>query len=229
MRGTLTAEREVGTAMIRWLLGGLIGGAIGIVIWVVVGYFTHYEVGWIAWVVGFLTGVGVRYAAYLRGEDASSAKGILASLMAIGAIFTAKFLVFTLLVGGRGDENLHNLASQVRFDDEAMIADIASDIALEAVKRGKTIAWPSGVSPETASGRNDFPPSIWQQAQTRWNQLGPKGQQEQKRQRLMLAQTLSELGRRPSFGEFFTPWDLLWFGLAVVTAYKVGAGTYGND
>ena len=61
-------------AAIRWLVGGLIGGATGVVIWVLIGYFAHYEVGWIAWGVGFLTGLGVRYAAYLNGEEASLCK-----------------------------------------------------------------------------------------------------------------------------------------------------------
>ncbi len=216
-------------SVVRCLVGGLIGGATGIAIWVLVGYFTHYEVGWIAWVVGFLTGVGIRYAAYLHNEEASFGKAILASLMAIGAILTAKFLVFALLVGGRGDEILRQAANQMRFDDDAMIASIADDIADEAVKRGETIAWPPGTSQETASKRDDFPTSLWQKAQARWNQLGPKGQQDQKRQRIMLAMALSEQGTRPSFGECFTPWDLLWFGLAIFTAYKVGSGTYGSD
>lgn len=133
-------------SVVRCLVGGLIGGATGIAIWVLVGYFTHYEVGWIAWVVGFLTGVGIRYAAYLHNEEASFGKAILASLMAIGAILTAKFLVFALLVGGRGDEILRQAANQMRFDDDAMIASIADDIADEAVKRGETIAWPPGTS-----------------------------------------------------------------------------------
>ena len=215
--------------VIRWLVGGLIGAVTGIVIWVLVGYFAHYEVGWIAWGVGFLTVVGVRYAAYLGDEEASFGKGILASMMALGGILAAKFLVFTFLVGGKGDDNLLRVANQMRFDDEAMIASVAGDIAEEAMNRGETIAWPVGISRETASKQNDFPPSLWQKAQTRWNELGPNGQQDQKRQRVMLAMALSEQGRRPSFGECFTPWDLLWFGLALVSAYKVGTGIYGSD
>ena len=116
----------------------------------------------------------------------------------------------------------------MRFDDEAMIATIADDLAEEATSRGETIAWPPGISQETASKQNDFPASLWQKAQTRWNQLGPKEQQDRKRERALLAMALSEQGRKPDFGEFFTPWDLLWFGLAIFTAYRVGTGSYGS-
>ena len=35
-------------------------------IWVFVGYYAHREVGWIAWGIGFLAGLGLRYVAYLQ-------------------------------------------------------------------------------------------------------------------------------------------------------------------
>jgi hypothetical protein len=76
--------------MIRGIVGGLVGGVAGAAVWVLVGFLSHYEVGWIAWAVGFLVGFGVRYSAYLGGQDASFGKGILASVIAVGAIVTAK-------------------------------------------------------------------------------------------------------------------------------------------
>ena len=215
--------------MLRWVVGGLLGAAAGIAIWVLVGYFTQYEVGWIAWVVGFLVGFGVRYAAYLGDEDASLGKGVFAALTAFGAILAAKFLVFTLLFGGNDGEALRALASQIRFDDEAMIASLADDVASETLARGQAVAWPPGMSLEAASKREDYPPAIWQQAVVRWNQLGPNEQQKQKRERMLVAAQLASLSRGPDFGEFFSPWDLVWFGLAVITAYKIGVGTYGGD
>ncbi len=216
-------------SILRWLVGGLLGGAAGVILWVLVGYFAHLEVGWIAWVVGFLTGVGVRYAAYLNNEDASFAKGALACIMAVGAIFLAKFLVFSLLTSGRGSEPVVHRAMPKRFDDEEMVAAMAGDLADEATERGEKIAWPPGASLDTAAQKSDFPPNIWKNAQDRWNRMGPKERQEATRVRMLLAMAVAEQSRRPDFGEFFTPWDLLWFGLAIVTAYKVGVGSYGSD
>ena len=36
-------------------------------------------------------------------------------------------------------------------------------------------------------------------------------------------------GLFPGFFRFFRPMDLLWFGLAVFTAYRVGVGSYGSN
>ena len=215
--------------MLRWILGGLVGGAAGIVIWVLVGYFAQYEVGWIAWAVGFLVGVGVRYGAYLGDHEEGMAQGILASVIAIGSIVTAKFLLFSILVGGTDTEGLREIVGEIRFDDEAMIATIADDLAQEMTDRGQTVNWPSGMTYDEASRRADYPVKLWRQAETLWNQLGPAEQQERKRQRLMFAAALSEAASEPDFGEFFSPWDLLWFALATITAYKIGVGTYGDD
>ena len=91
------------------------------------------------------------------------------------------------------------------------------------------VAWPPGVSAETARTQKDYPPQLWQQAVMRWNQLGKAKQEEEKLQRTLLAMKLRELSAKPDIGEVFSPWDLLWFGLAIVTAYKIGVGTYGSD
>jgi hypothetical protein len=215
--------------VLRWILGGLLGGAAGVLIWVLVGYFTHYEVGWIAWGVGLLVGVGVRYAAYLGDQEESFAQGILAAAMAIGAIFTAKFLLFSALVGGAETEGLHDVVGQMGFDDEAMIASIADEVAQEMMNQGRKLQWPPGMSYEEATHKADYPADVWRQAEARWKQLGPQGQQERKRERVMLIAALSEATSQPDFGEFFSPWDLLWFALATITAYKTGVGTYGDD
>jgi hypothetical protein len=128
-----------------------------------------------------------------------------------------------------GNEDLAKAANRIRFDDEGMIADIAGDLADEAIGRGEKVTWPPGVSRETASTKTDFPANLWKKAQDRWNQLSPKERQEQARQRALLALAMSEKAKKPEFGEFFAPWDLLWFALAIVSAYKVGTGSYGSE
>jgi hypothetical protein len=73
-------------ALIRWLIGGLIGGAIGGFVWALISYLTNYEVGWIAWGVGFLVGLGVRFADHLGDGEEGLLQGVTAAVMAIGAI-----------------------------------------------------------------------------------------------------------------------------------------------
>jgi len=214
--------------VVRWILGGALGGAAGVLIWVLIGYFTHYEVGWIAWGVGFLAGFGVRYAARLAGGEASFAKGAIAALIACGSIILAKFLVFTLMVGGIDSDGLRRAANEIHIDDDAMIASTAHDIAGGMIKQGKAITWPQGVSLDTAAKKGDYPADIWGQAELRWKQLAPEKQREKKRLRVQVAFALLNLSDKAQFGNYFTPWDILWFLLAIVTAFRVGVGTYGS-
>lgn len=216
--------------MVSWLLGGFVGGAVGAAVWVAVGYSTNYEVGWIAWGIGFLTGFGVRYAAYARGEeDASAGKGFVAAAIAIGAIIVAKYIVFSMIVGGSEMQALQGIVAEMRCDDEAMIAGLANEAIAEATDQGKTVTWPAGSSAETASTKADYPPRVWQDAERRWRQLGAKGQQEKKTERQQFIAVLAEVAKGPGFGETFSPYDVLWLGLAVVTAYRVGIGSYGTE
>jgi hypothetical protein len=134
---------------IGMIVCGAIGGAVGAGIWAAVGYFSHYEVGWIAWGVGVLVGFGVRLAA----DDADgTTPGVIAAGLAIAAVLAGKYLVVSLVI------------------DNLMAVGPAADRPVP----------PPGVD--------------------------------------MTAVKAEILAR--SFGG----WDLLWFGLAAMTAYKIGAG-----
>lgn len=216
--------------MVAGLMGGLLGGAAGILIWVVVGYTTHHEVGWIAWGVGFLTGFGVRYASYLRsGEEASLPKGIVAAAMAVGSIVAAKYIVFLLIVGGAKHVESGKWSPEDLLADESMVSGLADKLVADMAKNGQPIAWPPGMSAETAARKNDYPPAIWQQAETQWNALGVQGQADRRKALLQLAMALEAATRKPGFDDTFTPYDFLWVALAVITAFKIGVGTYGNE
>jgi hypothetical protein len=62
--------------------GALVGGFIGMMIWFLLIKWTHYEIGWIAWGVGLLTGVGARVA----GSRPSAALGVFTATCACVAI-----------------------------------------------------------------------------------------------------------------------------------------------
>ena len=83
--------------ILGWIVGGTLGGSVGAGIWAAVGYFSGFEVGWIAWGVGGLTGLGVGAVASANGE-ADSASGFTASVIAILSVLAGKYLVVHLLV-----------------------------------------------------------------------------------------------------------------------------------
>ena len=214
--------------LIRGLIGGMIGGAIGIAIWVAVGHFANYEVGWIAWGVGFLVGVGVRYAAFLGGEDESFGFGLLSAAMAIGALVLAKYILYLLVLINFSSELEADFAKHGIASDESMIAMTADELIEEIEDRGGRVRWPLGKSAETAERPSDYPPDIWRQAKEKWFAVDAEVRDKKKAElRKQLVGILQSL--RPEFASFFSPWDLLWFGLATFTAFRVGDGSYGED
>lgn len=209
---------------LRWLVAGGIGGAIGVVIWVLVGYFANYEVAYIAWGVGALVGIGVRAAA--RGER-GTAQGITAVGVAIASILVAKYIVVTLLVSK--DFAMVDLPSADKIEPAVMIARKADKVVAEREKAGQKIEWPPESKSDELSLEESYPADVWAEGKKRWEGLSPQQQRaEREACREQLAELLRELHgyiRSESFKESFTGWDILWFGLAALTAFKLGAGS----
>ena len=217
----------------KWLIGGLVGGAIGAAIWVAVGYGLQREVGWIAWGIGFLVGAGVRAAA---GEEVGMGPGIVAGATAVVIVLVAKFMVAHLLVENALSNALANV-TEVRVTDEDMIGAYATELAEEIEAGGGTVAWPPAAQLEDTPVRARFPQDLWAKAQAKW-QAVPAAQKEEERVakqeeiqgfRDELIDTMAESAREETFKASFGPLDLLWFGLAAFTAFKLGSGLASDD
>ena len=204
------------------VIGGIFGGVVGVFIWVEIGYFTGYEVGWIAWGVGFLVGFGVRYAAHMGGKDANTALGILAAVTAICCILFAKYIVFTM-VTKKINATLASHHINLDGGDDAIIAKVANQIVAIKMQRGEKIAWPEAVTAEDAWQKQDYPPEIWKEAEQKWNRLDAAKRDSQRELMQRVAKKL-----HPDFQNSFGIFDILWFFLATVTAFKIGIGTYGS-
>lgn len=126
-------------------------------------------------------------------------------------------------------EAVREMANNLLMQDTTIIARMAREAAIQARTRGEPVAWPPSVSERTASKESDFPHKIWLDAQLRWLSTGTQQEKEQKTQRLAAAFKLSTLADEPKFQDSFSPFDLLWLGLAIVTGFKVGVGSYGRD
>jgi hypothetical protein len=98
------------------LLGGVIAGAVAMVGWYYLTMATDKEFGIVAWLVGGMTGVGVR----LLAHDGGPKLGYIAALCACLAILGGKFLVANK-VGGQIDELVSGLA-EVKYDAELELA-----------------------------------------------------------------------------------------------------------
>ena len=223
----------------RMILGGLVGGLVGAAIWVAIGYFTGYEVGWIAWGVGFLAGMGVRLVGteqvgrydrdlgrmvHEKQRAEGPEAGIIAAIAAVLSVIIGKYAVVYLL--------LSSFTSVDFSDQELLISYVADQVADEYVEKGRAVQWPAGVDPTDAYQKSDYPLDVWTEATNRWNAMSSEEQQEfQEMQELVFNTAVDSMGgemRQAAFWESFSPLDLLWFGLAALTAFRVGSGHTGE-
>jgi hypothetical protein len=211
---------------IKWLIAGIIGGLIGAAVWAGISYATNYEVGWIAWGIGFLVGVCVRISA---GENEEGfAPGAVAAVIAVGAVLLGKYAAVSLLVS-----SFSISADELNFTAEDMIVSFADDIVEQRTSRGQSVVFPNGMTVETASTQADYPADVWQEAAAKWAAIPAAEQQQQIAQRTKAMQAivggLAGNVRGDAFANSFGLFDALWFFLAAVTAFKIGHGNIASD
>jgi hypothetical protein len=86
----LAASKGSALGIVPGLVGGAIGALVGAGIWAAIAILTDYEIGYIAVLVGFLAGHGVRLAARGRGR----ALQFVAVAMSIVGLLAAKYFLF---------------------------------------------------------------------------------------------------------------------------------------
>jgi len=211
----------------KWLIAGVVGATIGGAVWVAIGYLANSEVGYIAWGIGFLAGLGVRMV--VDDDQVGTLSGVTAILASLGVILVSKYLVVSLLVNNLMAEiDLNAMPSQVD-----MIVDIADDVVDEWEDEGKQINWPAGMTMEDATSQVDYPPDVWAEATKRWNAIPADQQQENIEQNAAVRRQMAELlagnVKDEAFKDSFNGFDLLWFGLAAFTAFRIAGGGSDDD
>jgi hypothetical protein len=211
--------------IVKGVIGGFIGGILGAVIWAAIAMLTGYEIGWIAWAVGGLVGFGVA----VGSPEGSPMAGSVAVIIALASILAAKWITVQMVLQkevGSADQVVAEAVSNLD-QEELMISYVADDVIMDRESQGTKITWPEGVDPAEAEEESDYPPEIWTEAKQKWEGMS---ESEQADYRKDLATTIEEDIRAAyaeissqGFFESFSAMDLLFFGLAVVTAYQIAA------
>lgn len=196
------------------VLLGLLAGVLGALIWAGIAYYTGYEVGWVAWGVGLMVGGGVLVGS--KGE-VSTTNGTIAVAITVLCLIAGKFAAvhFTLQDTWSNEFSLD--------DEEVLISYVADGVMYQWQEEGMDVRWPAGVDPQMASKQSDYDPGVWTAAEEIWAEMLPSERHEFRQQIEADRSEVSEAGFKESFGMY----DLLFFGLAMMTAFKlaIGAGS----
>lgn len=87
------AAKWAGTFVLGCVLS-LVGGAIGEALWCFIAYKTGYEVGYVAWGIGLITGFGMALGSRMCGV----LPGVVAAAVALLAIIVAKILLVVVVL-----------------------------------------------------------------------------------------------------------------------------------
>ena len=211
----------------KWVIAGAIGGAVSAGIWTAIAYSTGYEIGWIAWFVGVIVGFCVRMAA---GDEEGYGPGLTAVGIAVLALIIGKYATVSLLVDKEfGTE----IGAMPRGTAENFQLGLCAEVAEEWTTAKKKIKWLPGKNAEVAQELQDYPQAVRDEAKKRWDAKPPAEQQEliAGRQRMMEEFTGSLVAgaKTEVFKASFNGYDILFFILAIVSAFKVGSGMQSDE
>ncbi len=203
------------------VIGGIVAGSVGAGIWAIVAYFTGFEIGWLAWGIGLLVGIGVTIGN--KGEGSVSA-GVLAAALAVLAVVGGKYTMVRMVMPNESELVTSSLAALE--DDEIVVSYLADAIVEEYEVSGKAVQWPEGSQPFQGTVEQDYPADIWAAAATRWEAMS-EAEQESFRSELSSnieasAAAFQDMIANAGFLHTFGLMDLIFFTLAVVTAFKIG-------
>jgi hypothetical protein len=203
---------------------GVLAGLVGAAVWAGISYAAKLEVGWVAWGIGGLVGLAVRVTAR---EWEGAKPGVIAVGIALLSIVAGKYLAVHFLV----EKELSGM--DVSVTDSDMIESIAAKLCKDRLAQGKRLAWPAGMTIEKASKPEDYPRDVWADATKQWNAT-PAAEKakkiaEEKKQFEEIKNMVGGAVRQHAFKDSFSPFDALWFLLASLTAYRLGAGTFSSD
>lgn len=200
----------------KGFIGSLLGGVIGAIVWMLVGYFTRYELGFIAWGIGFLAGLGMALGTSGRG---SWRTGLAACAVAVLCVMGGKLGVASMEVHRYTEE------ATTITDDEA-VELMTQKIYFEQEEAGTLPDEPD----DEATG---WPPSIAAAAHQQWEAMDVDQREAfRSEQRAKIAQELRDHQGAATALYFlfsFGLWGFVWTGLAVASAYKLGSARLRTD
>jgi hypothetical protein len=202
------------------LFAGLITGILVTVVWMLAVYVTHNGIGLVAWGAGGLIGLAV--AKFARPPSATT--GNLAAFLTVGTVLLAKVSLLAFVLQPI-------VQDEIRRDPEAATAMFMLDMTthhsfspdLQAALDSKAPPpQPSGDDVALSDPGDELTFRMLREARARAEAATPA--ERERVVRMYTGDLVTRVGFWPLLGGLFGLWDLLWLGLGVSTAWKLGQG-----
>lgn len=208
----------------KGIIIAVVAGVMGTVVWASIVYFTGFEIGWLAWGIGAAVG-----ASFAVNKNRTIATGIIAVAIAVVAILAGKFFALEALISQSVGEEAQFMADAMNDpENEYIISWIADSIVQEKIENGETVKFPDGVELGAATQKHEYPKAIWADAEYQWQQLTKQEQEDLKVELKNTAEAdIDEYAgslRQESYKHSFGLRDIIFFALAIGTAFKIGSG-----
>jgi hypothetical protein len=193
--------------LLRPTLAGAIAGLAGGIVWAAIVGLANAEIGWIAWGIGALIGWAMCRVTPVR----STRLAAMAATLALMSLLLGKVLIQQFVIGPGvereilEDERVHAKASGWQlYRDKAFPAAIQGRI--DAIAESDTMS-----------------DALWEEAMAVADSHSAALSEEARTKLLTdyTAAILADFGPWQQLLAQFTFWDVLWFGLAITTAWKL--------
>lgn len=204
--GVVGSMFQFGTLTMGCLLSAL-GALAGAAAWCFIAYTTHYEIGWIAWAVGALAGAGM----YAGLNSVSPVAGAIAAGFASIAIVAGKYSVFYLILAPILAAAMSEMPPASH--DNLLEFQARADLADRGMNESDEEKYDAALETQMTTLRPEIVKLSESEMQSRYAAL----------KQSMKNDALAEMNHE-FFRVMFGPRDLLFFGLAIITAGRVGMG-----
>lgn len=191
-------------------VGAVIGGVVGAALWTAISYFSGYELGIIAWLVGLACGFGMAVGSKREGGVPA---GAIAAVVALISILGGKYAVAHYMS--------HHLAATVSLSVAEAEAFHEMEVETEMENAGAKLTPPTG--------RQDVAPEATEEAKKRWRKMSDAQKEQYAKDAAAKMNTLvAAVGGASSitwdmFKASFGALDLIFAALAVWYAFKLGS------
>jgi hypothetical protein len=201
------------------VLAGILAGVLSAVVWAALVYLTHNTIGLAAWGVGGLVGIAV--AQPVREPRGASRASVAVVLTAAAIIFAKVLIVEVALPPVIRDEILRSPEATAA----AYMVDMAAhrsfsptlQAALDSVARER----------HDTAGSEDWGLRYRMITEARQRAGAAAPDDRERVVRAAMGGIFARLGFLPLLGRSFGVWDLLWFGFAISSAWKLAQSPTG--